>query len=59
VALRPREVLMPDGCPSIRDELERVGVTTHVVAIDEYIHAAGGIGCLTGILERRSSEGAL
>jgi N-dimethylarginine dimethylaminohydrolase len=52
VTLRPGAVLMPDGCPRIREQLERSGVTTHTVAIDDYLHAAGGLGCITGILER-------
>jgi N-dimethylarginine dimethylaminohydrolase len=53
VVLGPREVLMPAGRPATQSFLEGLGVTAHTVEIDELVLAAGGIGCLTGILERR------
>jgi len=52
VTLAPRKVLMPAGCPAIRDQLEGAGVEVTEVEIGEYLKAAGGVGCLTGILSR-------
>jgi arginine deiminase len=52
VTLGPREVLMPDGCPASRRAYEAEGMTCRTVVIDEITRAAGGIGCLTGILRR-------
>lgn len=55
VALRPKSLLVPAHCPRLREQLERNGISTVAAEIDEYLHAAGGIACATGILER---EGA-
>jgi N-dimethylarginine dimethylaminohydrolase len=55
VTLGPRQVLMPDGCPRTQGLLEEAGVTCVTAAVDELIKGAGGIGCLTGVLQR---EGA-
>jgi N-dimethylarginine dimethylaminohydrolase len=52
VTLGPRRVLMPAGNPRTRDLFEEVGIACLTVAVDELIRAAGGIGCLTGVLER-------
>lgn len=52
VTLGPRQVLMPTEARNTRLFLEGHGVTCHTVAISELHKAAGGIGCLTGILER-------
>ncbi|MFA1538094.1 dimethylarginine dimethylaminohydrolase family protein [Actinomadura monticuli] len=52
VPLEPGRVLMPAGAPVVRDALAAEGVHTEEVAIGEYVKAAGGIGCLTGILCR-------
>jgi len=52
VTLAPRVVVMPAGCPGIRAQLERARVTVFELAVDEYLKAAGGLGCLTGILHR-------
>ncbi len=52
VTLGPRKVLMPAGNPAMQGLLEENGVECATVAIDELINAAGGIGCLTGILRR-------
>jgi N-dimethylarginine dimethylaminohydrolase len=54
VVLGPGRVLMPDGCPRTRAWLERLGVGCEVVEVSEYVKAAGGLGCLTGILRRAS-----
>jgi N-dimethylarginine dimethylaminohydrolase len=52
VTLGPRRVLMPAGNPITQAFYEETGITCHTVEMDELIKAAGGIGCLTGILER-------
>jgi N-dimethylarginine dimethylaminohydrolase len=52
VTLGPRRVLMPAGNPRTRSFYEAAGITCLTVAVDELIKAAGGIGCLTGVLER-------
>lgn len=52
VTLGPREVLMPAGCPGTRSVLEESGVRCRVLPLHEIPLAAGGIGCLTGILRR-------
>jgi N-dimethylarginine dimethylaminohydrolase len=52
LALGPGQVLMPAGAPGIRRRLEEVGVRVQEVEIGEYVKAAGGLGCMTGILLR-------
>lgn len=52
VVLGPREVLMPGGNPVTSSFYEGLGIKVHTVEIDELVRAAGGIGCLTGVLER-------
>lgn len=52
VTLGPREVVMPAGAPRTRARLEAEGVRVHTLAVDAYLGAEGGLGCLTGILER-------
>jgi N-dimethylarginine dimethylaminohydrolase len=52
VALAPRRVLMPAGNPRMRGRLEAEGVSVEEVDVGEYAKAAGGLGCLTGILRR-------
>jgi arginine deiminase len=52
VTLGPRQILMPAGNPVIQRFYEEAGIRCHTVAIDELARAAGGIGCLTGILWR-------
>jgi N-dimethylarginine dimethylaminohydrolase len=52
VTLGPREILMAAGNPKTQGFLESHGVDCHTVVIDELIKAAGGIGCLTGVIER-------
>lgn len=53
VTLGPRRILMPAGNPVTQAFYEAAGVTCHTVGVDELVKAAGGIGCLTGILERQ------
>ena len=52
VTLAPRQLLMPAGCPGIRARFRREGLEVLETEIGEYRKAAGGIGCLTGILRR-------
>lgn len=55
VTLAPRRVVMPAGCPSVRQRLAEAGVQVHELDVSEYRKGAGGIGCLTGILSRHRS----
>lgn len=52
VALGPRRVLMPAGCPVSQAFYEQAGVCCVTVQVDELRKAAGSIGCMTGVLER-------
>jgi N-dimethylarginine dimethylaminohydrolase len=52
VTLAPRQILMPAGNPATQSFYEEAGITCHTVQVDELLKAAGGIGCLTGILHR-------
>ena len=52
VTLGPRQILMAAGNPKMQAFLETEGVTCHTVPVDELLKAAGGIGCLTGVVER-------
>jgi len=56
VTLGPRQVLMAAGNPVTRAFYEDAGITCHTVEVDELVKAAGGIGCLTGVLERAPVE---
>jgi arginine deiminase len=53
VTLRPRYVIMPANCPRTSSVYKANGIKCIEVGISEFIKAAGGIGCLTGILKRR------
>ena len=52
VTLGPREILMPAGKLVTQKFYESYGATCHIVETGELNKAAGGIGCLTGILRR-------
>jgi arginine deiminase len=52
VTLGPRRILMAAGNPASRRFYEAAGITCREVEIGELAKAAGGIGCLTGILWR-------
>jgi arginine deiminase len=54
VSIGPRKILMATGNPITKSFYEQVGISCQTVQIDEIMKAAGGIGCLTGILERKS-----
>jgi N-dimethylarginine dimethylaminohydrolase len=52
VSLGPRRILMPAGTETTRSFYEEAGIDCTTVEVDELAKAAGGIGCLTGILHR-------
>jgi N-dimethylarginine dimethylaminohydrolase len=52
VALAPGRVLMPTGAPTMRRRFASAGVTVEEVEVSEYVKAAGGLGCITGIVWR-------
>ena len=52
VTLGPRRILMPAGNPVTQAFYEEAGISCQTVGVDELLKAAGGIGCLTGILQR-------
>lgn len=56
VTLGPRRILMPADNPITQAFYENVGIMCHTVEVDELLKAAGGIGCLTGILERAPAD---
>jgi arginine deiminase len=52
VTLAPREILMPAGCRRSREAYEKKGIGCRTVEVGEIARAAGGIGCLTGVVWR-------
>jgi arginine deiminase len=52
VTLGPRRILMAGGHPQARAFFEGAGIECATTPIDELAKAAGGIACMTGILER-------
>ena len=52
VTLGPGRLLMAAGNPVTQAFFEESGIHCQMVEVDELVKAAGGIGCLTGILER-------
>jgi N-dimethylarginine dimethylaminohydrolase len=52
VPLGPRRVVMPAGAPGTRRSFVAAGVDVIEVGMGEYVRAAGGLGCVTGILAR-------
>lgn len=52
VTLAPGRVLMPAGNPTTRARFEAADVEVFEVAVGEFVKAAGGLGCMTGILWR-------
>ena len=52
VTLKPRHIVMPANCPKTSSVYKASGIKCVEVDISELIKAAGGIGCLTGILKR-------
>lgn len=60
VTLAPYRILMPAGCPHTHAVYAGAGITCQEVEIGELRRAAGGMGCLSGILRRgdRPAAGA-
>ncbi len=54
VTLKPMHILMSGNNPLTQNFYEDLGLNCETLIIDELLKAAGGIGCLTGILERKS-----
>ncbi len=52
VTLGPRRILMSADNPITQAFYEAAGITCAVAEADEIIKAAGGIACMTGVLER-------
>jgi N-dimethylarginine dimethylaminohydrolase len=52
VTLGPREILMPSQNPVTQLFFKSKGIVCHTVRVSELLKAAGGIGCLTGIIKR-------
>ncbi len=55
VTLGPQQILMPSGNLKTQSFYEDTGIKCVTVEVDELHKAAGGIGCLTGILKREAS----
>jgi arginine deiminase len=56
VPLGPYTLLMPANCPRTQALYEATGIECVTVEIDELVKAAGGMGCLTGILQRKGGQ---
>jgi N-dimethylarginine dimethylaminohydrolase len=56
VTLGPRQIIMAAGNPNTQAFLEQAGVHCLTIPVDQLVKAAGGIGCLTGILEREPQD---
>lgn len=52
VTLGPRKILMAAGYNKVQDEFEKAGIECVALDVSELVKAAGGIGCLTGVLHR-------
>jgi len=52
VVLGPRRILMPTGNPVTQAFYEHAGIDCQTVEVVELLKAAGGIGCLTGVMQR-------
>ncbi|MBU0485643.1 MAG: amidinotransferase [Proteobacteria bacterium] len=52
VTLAPGKIVMPSGAPRIKARLAAQGIEAHEIEVSEYLKAAGGPACLTGILRR-------
>lgn len=55
VTLGPYRILMSAGNPKTQSFYEDMGIKCETVEVDEIHKAAGGIGCLTGVLKREST----
>lgn len=55
VTLTPRRVVMSANCPKTRQKFFEAGISVYELPTNEYQKAAGGLGCLTGILHREGN----
>ena len=55
VTLGPKRIVMPAGNPRTQSYYEYMDIQCKTVEMNEIHKAAGGIGCLTGILNREST----
>jgi len=55
VTLGPSRILMPACNPKTQSFYEDMGIKCQTVEVNEIHKAAGGIGCLTGVLKRAST----
>jgi N-dimethylarginine dimethylaminohydrolase len=53
VSMGPRNILMAAKNPVTQAFYEQAGIKCQEVEINEILKAAGGIGCLTGVVERK------
>jgi N-dimethylarginine dimethylaminohydrolase len=56
VALGRRRIVMPAGGREMRRRYEACGVECHEVDVTEYLNAAGGVACATGVLVRSAGR---
>lgn len=56
VTLGPKQILMPTGNPITQSFYEDIGIKSATVKVDELHKAAGGVACLTGVLERERAR---
>jgi arginine deiminase len=56
VTLGPGRILMAAGNPNTQAYYQSLGIWCETVAVDELLKAAGGIGCLSGVLSRRGAD---
>jgi N-dimethylarginine dimethylaminohydrolase len=56
VTLGPREILFAAGNPITQAFLESQDVICHTIEVAELQKAGGGMGCLTGVLQRESFD---
>ncbi|MGO1118658.1 dimethylarginine dimethylaminohydrolase family protein [Rhodovibrionaceae bacterium A322] len=54
VTLAPRKILMMAGYDETQEFYEKLGITCVTVEANELTKAAGAVGCLSGIVERKS-----
>src|SRR5262249_57441531 len=52
VTLGPGRIMMAEGYPIFERFFEKAGIACRTTPVGELRKAAGGLGCLTGILER-------
>jgi N-dimethylarginine dimethylaminohydrolase len=56
VVVGPREIVMPTGNPRTVAFYQRQQVRCHCAEVSELLKGAGGIACMTGVLERRRAS---